>query len=83
METAGLLPIAIERGAMVLPVRTVLDTADVSLEAVPPDLDVSWLARARLVGRPSAWRSVWMLARQVPRAASRLHDAIVAVLDAL
>lgn len=83
METAGLLPIAIERGAMVLPVRTVLDTSDVSLEAVPPDLDISWRARALLVGRPSAWPSVWALARQVPRAASRLHEAIAVVLDAL
>ena len=65
------------------PLRVILDTADVSLEHLPPDLDSSWRARARLVARPAAWPGVLTLARHVPGAARALGRALGAVLPAL
>ena len=83
MEAAGLIAVARERNVGLLTLRTVLDTADVSLEGLPPDLDSSWSARARLVGMPAAWPRVLALARQIPRASQSLADALGAVLPAL
>lgn len=82
METAGLLSVAIERGVAVLPLRIVLDTADVSLESLPPDLEGSWPARIRLLGTPRAWPSVWSLVRHIPTATARLREALGIVLAA-
>lgn len=82
METAGLIPLAIERGASVLPLRIVLDSSDVSLEALPPDLEGSWHARIRLLGTPKAWPSVWSLVRLIPTATARLREAVALVLTA-
>jgi nucleoside phosphorylase len=83
METAALVADAIERGGRVLAVRAILDTVDVSLEALPSGLDVSWAARARLLGKPKAWPGVVTLARHVPRAARTIARAAAAILPAL
>ncbi len=83
MEAAGLITTARGQSAGVLVLRTILDTADVSLEGLPPDLDSSWGARARLVGMPHVWPRVMSLARQVPRASRALTEVVAAVLPAL
>lgn len=83
MEAVGLVAAARERAVEVLVVRTILDTADVSLEGLPANLDSSWGARARLVGMPHVWPRVAALARQVPFAANALRVAVTAVLQAV
>lgn len=83
MEAAGLVPVACERGVDLLVVRTILDTADVSLAELPADLDSSWSARAALLGRPRAWPSVWAVARHIPCAARNLRTTVAAALTAL
>jgi len=83
MEAAGLITAARQREVEVLVIRTILDTADVSLEGLPANLDSSWGARARLIGMPHVWPRVATLARQVPHAADALHEAVAAVLEAL
>lgn len=83
METAALVAGARERGIPVLALRIVLDAVDVSLEHLPADLDSSWMARARLVGRPGAWPIVARLAREIPRATRALMRAAAIVLPAL
>jgi nucleoside phosphorylase len=83
MEAAALIAIAAERGGTVLALRAILDTVDVALDALPPDLDVSWAARARLLGLPKAWPGVLTLARYVPRATRTLTRAAAAILPVL
>jgi nucleoside phosphorylase len=83
MEAAGLIRAARRREVEVLVVRTILDTADVSLEGLPANLDSSWGARAQLIGMPHLWPRVAALARQVPHAANALHEAVVRVLRAI
>jgi adenosylhomocysteine nucleosidase len=83
MEAAALIGVARERGVEVLVLRTILDAADVSLEGLPPDLDASWRARARLVARPDLWSRVIALARHVPRATRNLTEATAAVFAAI
>lgn len=83
MEAAGLITAARRREVDVLVVRTILDAADVSLEGLPANLDSSWGARARLVGMPHVWPRVATLARQVPHAATALHEAVATILRAI
>lgn len=83
MEAAGLITSTADRGATVVPLRVVLDAADVSLADLPPNLDSSWAARARLVARPELWSRVLALARTVPAVARVLTDALATVLPAL
>jgi adenosylhomocysteine nucleosidase len=83
METAGLVTAARETGAPVLVLRTILDTADVSLEGLPPSLDSSWYARTQLMVRPTAWPAVWAVVRAMPRATHNLTAALAAVLPAV
>jgi adenosylhomocysteine nucleosidase len=83
METAALVAIASERGVDVLVLRAILDTVDISLEGLPPDLDSSWVACARLVARPGAWPGVLNLTRRIPHVARALTRATAAVLSAL
>ena len=83
MEAAALVAVARDRGIALVVLRAILDTVDVSLEQLPPDLDSSWLARARLVGRPGAWPGVLALTRQIPHVARALTQASAAVLSAL
>ncbi len=83
MEAAGLIPLACRRGPGLLALRVILDTADVSLEGLPPDLDSSWRARAKLLRHPRAWASVWSVARHVPAASRSLTQALASVLPAL
>ena len=83
MEAAALVTVACERGADVLILRAILDSVDVSLEDLPPDLDSSWRARAQLMGRPRAWPGVLSLAYRIPHVARALTRATAAVLPAL
>ncbi len=83
MEAAGLIAAAREREVGVLAVRSILDTADVSLEGLPANLDSSWAARARLIGMPHVWPRVAAVARHVPHAAHALAEAVGAVLRAV
>ena len=83
MEAMPIVAAAVARGIPMLALRVVLDGADVSLEGLPPDLDSSWAARARLVGRPKAWPIVAQLARELPRATRMLTRAVRLVLRSL
>lgn len=83
MEAVALLDVARERGAPVLVLRAILDTVDVSLEGLPPDLDSSWRARAQLLGRPGAWPGVLTLTRHIPHVARTLTQVAASVLPAL
>lgn len=83
MESAALVTGAVARRIPVLALRVILDGAEVSLEHLPADLDSSWGARARLVGRPHAWPIVARLAREIPRATRALTRAAGLVLPAL
>lgn len=83
MEASALIEVARARGVGVLIVRAILDTADVSLEGLPADLDASWAARARLMTQPGLWPRVFTLARHVPHAARNLTEAAATVLAAL
>jgi nucleoside phosphorylase len=83
MEAAGLISVAEQRGAGVVAIRAILDTADISLEGLPPDLDSSWRARAQLAGRPRAWPTVVGLMRQIPAAVVTLTRTMRAVLPRL
>jgi len=83
MEAAAVIAYAAERGADVLPLRVILDTADVSLVGLPPDLDASWRARARLAARPALWGRALALARHVPHVAAVLGQTLAAVLPQL
>ena len=83
MEAAALITLARERGTEVLPLRVILDTADVSLAWLPANLDSSWRARAQLLARPVVWGRVLSLAREVPFAARNLTAALAAVLRVL
>lgn len=82
METAALVIGARERGIPVLALRVILDDVDLSLETLPADLDSSWAARARLVGRPAAWPVVARLAREIPPATRALTRAVRIVFPA-
>jgi nucleoside phosphorylase len=81
MEAAGL--IAAARGVDVVALRVILDGVDVSLEALPPELDSSWRSRAQLIGRPAAWVPVLALARKIPTASRALTRVLGAVLPRL
>ncbi|MEO6025399.1 MAG: hypothetical protein ABIR79_00845 [Candidatus Binatia bacterium] len=83
METAALVTAARERGIPILALRVILDDVDLSLESLPADLDSSWAARARLVGRPAAWPVVARLAREIPPATRALTRAVKIVFPAL
>jgi nucleoside phosphorylase len=83
MEAAALIALASERGADVMPLRVILDTADVSLAGLPPNLDSSWRARAQLMARPATWARVLSLARTIPHAASVLSQTLAAVLPGI
>ncbi len=83
MEAAGLISVAEERGVGVLALRVILDTADVSVEGLPPNLDSSWRARAQLAGRPRSWPTVVGLMRQIPTASRALTRLMRAVLPRL
>jgi len=83
MEAAGLIDPASARGASVVALRVVLDSLEVSLAGLPPNLDSSWTARAQLLTRPELWSRVVALARTVPAAGRVLTDTLAAVLPAL
>lgn len=79
MEAHALAALAVRRHIPLLAVRTILDGAEISLEALPPNLSTSWSARAGLIVAPAAWPLVLALRRHVITA-SRMLTAVLAAL---
>jgi len=83
MESAALAEVAVAHGAAALALRVVLDPLDLSLAGLPPDLDSSWTARLRLLGRPAAWPGMIAVARHLGVATAALTRAFTSALPAL
>lgn len=83
MEAAALAAYATERGVPFFAVRVVLDPADLSLEDLPPNLDASWAARARLATMPAVWPLLGALRRHATTAGTALTGALRIALPAL
>jgi adenosylhomocysteine nucleosidase len=80
MEVAGMIPLARERGTALVPLRVILDPADVSLADLPANLDSSWRARGQLLRRPTTWGRVLALAREIPKTSRILTEIFAAVV---
>jgi nucleoside phosphorylase len=83
MEAAALAAIATGRGIGFLPLRAILDPADLSLAGLPENLDRSWAARVSLVGMPATWPLLVRLRHHLGAAGATLTRAATAVLPAL
>jgi adenosylhomocysteine nucleosidase len=83
MESAALAAHAAARGTLFFALRVVLDPADLSLEGLPPELAVSWAARARVAAMPSVWPLLGTLRRHAATASTALTRALRTVLPAL
>ncbi len=83
MEAAALAKHAARRGIPLFALRAVLDPADLSLEQLPPNLETSWTARARLATMPAVWPLLGALRRHAATAATSLTAALRVVLPAL
>ncbi len=83
MEAAALAAHASARGVPFFALRAVLDPADLSLERLPPNLDASWAARARLATMPTVWPLLGALRRHAATAAASLTAALRVALPAL
>ena len=83
MEAAALARWARARGVPFFALRVVLDPAALSLEDLPPNLDSSWTARARLATLPRAWPLLATLRRHAATAGLALTRALGAALPAL
>ncbi len=83
MEAAELAAHARARGVPFFAVRVVLDPADLSLEDLPPHLEASWIARARLATMPAVWPLLGALRRHAVVAGAELTRALGAVLPQL
>jgi adenosylhomocysteine nucleosidase len=83
MEAAALARYARDHGVALFALRVVLDPAALSLEQLPPNLDASWAARARLATMPWVWPLLATLRRHAATAASVLTHAARAALPAL
>ena len=83
MEAAALVHHARARGVPFFALRVVLDPADLSLENLPPNLDTSWVARARLATMPTVWPLLGTLRRHAATAGVELTRALRAVLPDL
>jgi len=83
MEAAVLAEAAESRGVPFVALRIVLDPADLSLEALPPNLESSWVARARLATTPTAWPLLGTLRRHAATAATELTRTMRAALPVL
>ncbi len=80
MEAAGLVTYAREHGVRLVALRAILDPVQRSLEGLPPDLERSWGARARLMTRPALWPLIMALRGDVRMAAAALTRAARVVL---
>jgi nucleoside phosphorylase len=83
MEAAGLAASAAGRGIGFLPLRAILDPADLSLAGLPENLERSWAARVRLVRMPATWPLLVRLRHHLGAAGATLTRAATAVLPAL
>jgi len=83
MEAAALAAHASEQGVALFALRAILDPADLSLERLPPGLETSWAARARLATMPSVWPLLATLWRCVGVAAAALTRSARAALPAV
>ncbi len=83
MEAAALARYAITRRVPLFALRVVLDPAALSLEQLPPNLDASWAARARVATMPWVWPLLGTLRRHAATAGSVLARAARASLPAL
>jgi nucleoside phosphorylase len=83
MEAAPLATFAEARAVPFVALRVILDSAELSLEPLPPGVSTSWAARARLVARPAAWSLVGQLRRHLGVAAPVLTLAARAAMAAL
>jgi len=83
MEAAALAQHAREHGVPLFALRVVLDPAALSLEQLPPNLDASWAARARLATMPWVWPLLATLRRHALTAGTVLTRAARAALPAL
>ncbi|MBI3768422.1 MAG: hypothetical protein HY271_07985 [Deltaproteobacteria bacterium] len=83
MEAAALARHAVQHGVPLFALRVVLDPALLSLEGLPPNLDSSWAARARLATTPWVWPLLGTLHRHASTAGDALTRALRASLPAL
>jgi adenosylhomocysteine nucleosidase len=83
MEAAVLAAHARAHGVAFLALRAILDAADLSLEGLPPNLEVSWAARARLLTMPAVWPLVATLRQGVAVATTALTRSARVALPAL
>jgi nucleoside phosphorylase len=83
MEAAALAGCAADRGIAFLALRVILDPVDLSLAGIPKNLDISWAARARLLGMPATWPLLLRLRRHVTAAGITLRKITAAILPAL
>jgi adenosylhomocysteine nucleosidase len=83
MEAAALVSYARTCGVPFFALRVVLDPADLSLEDLPPNLDASWVARARLATMPTVWPLLGTLRRHAATAGAELTRALRVVLPDL
>lgn len=83
MEAAALARHASAEGVPFFVLRVVLDPASLSLEELPPNLDSSWAARARLATTPWVWPLLAALRHHATTASDALTCALRAALPAL
>jgi nucleoside phosphorylase len=83
MEAAVLAEAAEVRSVPFVALRIVLDPADLSLEALPPNLEQSWMARARLATTPTVWPLLGTLRRHAATAGTELTRTLRAALPVL
>jgi adenosylhomocysteine nucleosidase len=83
MEAAALARHASAHGIPLFALRVVLDPAALSLEDLPPNLDSSWAARARLATTPRVWPLLGTLRRHASTAGDALTCALRASLPTL
>jgi adenosylhomocysteine nucleosidase len=83
MEAGALAAHARAHGVAFLVLRAILDAADLSLEGLPPNLEVSWAARARLLTMPAIWPLIATLRHGVAVAKTALARSARVALPAL
>lgn len=83
MEAAVLAEAARARGVPFFALRIVLDPADLSLEGLPPNLERSWVARARLATTPTVWPLLGTLRRHATTAGAELTRVMGAAFPIL
>jgi nucleoside phosphorylase len=82
MEACALATWATARRVPLIVVRTILDAADLSLEALPTEVGESWSARAALLIAPAVWPLLLALRGHMAIASRTLRTAVAALLEA-